>query len=1620
MTPLSFAQRRLWFLSRLEGPSPAYNVPVVLRLTGVPDRAALAAALADVVQRHEVLRTVFGAAGGEPYQRVLDRLDLPLFTVAGAPDTVDAAVARFANEPFDLATDAPIRARLFLAGGGTSLLVIVIHHVATDGWSMGPLLRDLAEAYAARSAGRPPAWEPLPVQYADYTLWQRDLLGDEDDPESLAAEQVAYWRAALDGAPGVLPLPLDRPRPAEPSGKGARVSAWLDAATHKGLLDAGRRGGASLYMVLQAGLAAALTRLGAGTDVPIGAPVAGRPDEALHDLVGFFVNSVVLRTDVSGDPTFAELIERVREADLAAFAHEDLPFDRLVERLNPDRSLAHHPFFQVMLTLQNGAPPAVRLGDLDGRVEPADVAGAKFDLSVFCTEIRGEAGEPAGVDVGVQYAADLFDEPTARLVLDVFARTLRALAAGPATRVGDADVLTGEEAAALAARRERLAAEPAAAAAGPSTVVTEARTPRQEILCGLFAAVLGRPSIGPDESFFRAGGHSLLAISLVNRVRTVLGAEIGVRDLFLAPTVAELDRRIAEHDGSAARPALVPAPRPERVPLSFAQRRLWVLGQWAVANRAYNIPIVLRLDQAPDEAALRAALADVSDRHESLRTIFPAVDGEPYQLILPAARPELTVETTTRAGLADAVERAIGYVFDLATDLPVRAWLLRTDDGGSTLVLLLHHIAGDGASLGPLLRDLSRAYAARTAGRPPAWPPLPVQYADYTLWQRDLLGDAADPASPMAAQLAFWKGALAGAPEVIDLPTDRPRPAEPSHNGALVPFTLDERVHAGLAQLARETGATLFMVLQAGLAVLLSRSGAGTDVPIGTVVAGRSDEALDDLVGFFVNTLVLRTDTAGNPTFAELVARVRDVDLAAYAHQDLPFERLVEELNPARSTAYHPLVQVMLVWQQTVGADLADAGLAGREVPLDTGVAKFDLSLAVREHRDADGAPGGIGGLLEYATDVFDQSTVAALADRLVRLLEAVAADPSRRVADVDLLAAGEADRLLGWGDGARAGTGRVHEVFQRRAAADPAATAVVFGTDRLTYAELDAAANRLAWHLLGLGVRRGDVVGVLLPRGTAMATAVLGVLKSGAAYAMLDPEFPDVRLAELAADAGVTVVVSENALAGRVSGVTVVRVDEPGREGLPADDPGVPGDERDAVCVMFTSGSTGRPKGALSSHRALVGTVTGQSYVDFGGVWLQCAPVSWDAFALEFWGPLLSGGVCVLQPGQRPQADRIAALVAEHGVDTMFLSTGLFNLMVDEFPAVFGALRQVMTGGEQASLEHVSRLRRDRPGLRLLHVYGPVESMIFTHWYPIVEPPVGTLPVGAPIGDRRCYVLDERLRLVPAGVVGEVYVAGGGLADGYLGRSGLSGAAFVADPYGEAGARMYRTGDLARWTADGVLELMGRADHQVKIRGFRIEPGEVEAVLMRHPGVGRVLVLARADRPGDKRLVAYVVPAGAADGVDPQDVRRFAAGVLPEHMVPSAVVVLETFPLMANGKVDRKQLPAPEYGPSAEGRAPRDAREAVLCDLYAEVLGVGGVSIDDSFFDLGGHSLLAAKLGSRISAVLGVELGIRDVFQAPTVAALTEHLARRAPQPEAPAESRPTLRRRTKAGARL
>ncbi|ROQ26717.1 AMP-binding enzyme [Streptomyces sp. PanSC19] len=1001
--PLSYAQRRLWFLGRLEGPSSAYNAPMVLTLDARPETTVLEAAVRDVTRRHQVLRTIYPVRDGEPYQLVLDAPDVRIeVEECAAPEDARARATEFADIPLDVTRELPLRAKLFTVDDGTAVLVLLVHHIATDGWSVGCLLADLDTAYRARAEGRAPDWAPLPVQYTDYTLWQRELL---DGEHGVREGQLAYWRKALDGIPAETRLPADRPRPTEPSHRGAVVTAELDALAHKALAAVARGRRVTFFMVVRAALALALRAAGAGEDVVVGTAVAGRPEQDLHDLVGFFVNTLALRTDLSGDPTLAELVRRVRDGDLAALAHDDLPFDLLVEDLNPERSLGRHPFFQVMVSAQTTRDTTVRLGPLTGVTDGADLAGAKFDLAFHCVETHDTGGEPGGVLLGLHYATDLYDEDTARILLALFQRALTAFAErADDTPLSEVGLLTAEERRGLDRRHDALARALARASDeggrttsrdGRGTGTRSATDPREEILRGLFAEVLDRDEVLPDDNFFKLGGHSLLAGKLTNRVRGALGLQAAIRDVFLAPTPRQLLRRLGEQGDGPARPPLRAVPealRPARVPLSAAQLRLWFLGRLEGPGATYNIPVVTRLHRPVEPAVLAAALADVADRHEVLRTVYRTADGEPYQQVLTGATPELQeVRADGPDAVRVAVDAAAGHVFDLETEIPFRAALVTDRDGGQTVVLLVHHIAGDGWSTNCLLADLDTAYRARAEGRAPDWAPLPVQYTDYTLWQHDLLDGEHGVG---AEQLAYWRKALDGLPPLLALPTDRPRPAESDGAGALTPFEVGPATHRVLLRHARSNGATLFMVVQAALAALLTRHGAGTDIAIGTTVAGRADDALHPLVGFFVNTLVLRTDTSGDPDFTELVRRVRASGLAAYSHQDLPFDRLVEHLSPHRSAAHAPLVQVMLQVHAAATGSGAPSVLDGEPVAFSAVGAKSDLTFALTELVDADGRPAGLRGALEYATALYDADTAALLARRLTETLDALAADP--------------------------------------------------------------------------------------------------------------------------------------------------------------------------------------------------------------------------------------------------------------------------------------------------------------------------------------------------------------------------------------------------------------------------------------------------------------------------------------------------------------------------------------------------------------------------------------------------------------------------------------------------
>ncbi|PJM91998.1 non-ribosomal peptide synthetase [Streptomyces sp. CB01373] len=2100
--PLSFAQRRLWFLHRMEGPSATYNIPLTLRLSGDLDQRALEAALADVVERHESLRTVFPTVDGVPCQRVLNPEEArPRLRVTELGEReLPERLAQSARYAFDLAEEPPLHAELFQLTAEEHVLLLVVHHIAGDGWSMGPLSRDLTAAYAARAEGAKPEWSPLPVQYADYALWQRELLGDGSDQDSLLSSQLGYWREQLANLPEQVELPFDRPRPAAMSYRGAHLPVRIDAELHQGLRTLARGGGASLFMVLQAGLAALLGKLGAGTDVPIGTPIAGRTDEAADDLVGFFVNTLVLRTDLSGDPSFSELLGRVRAYALAAYAHQDVPFEHLVEALNPARSLAHHPLFQTMLALQNAPLGTFDLPRLRVATDLVHTGTAKCDLTFILAEQPGEGG----LSGMVEYSTDLFDAATVTGIVERWLRLLRAVVADPGRRIGQVDVLSADELRALLpARTDRsegpsessltalferqvranptavaltdgevsltygelntranrlahalidrgvgpeqrvalalprsaeqvvavlavlkaggaylpvdpqypaariayllqdarpallvttsrigdlpgvdpvdrllldaadldglpdtdpevpldpghaayviytsgstgdpkgvvvphrnvvrlfgtterlfgfsaedvwtlfhsyafdfsvwelwgpllyggrlvvvdhdtsrspgrflellagervtvlnqtpsafyqlmqadaeapetgrslalrtvvfggealeharlaswyerhpddaprlvnmygitettvhvtyaaldgaetaagqvgaaipdlrtyvldahlrpvapgvpgelyvagaglargylnrpgltagrfvadpfgppgsrmyrsgdvvrravdgslryvgradqqvkvrgfrielgeieavLAAHPGMAqvavlarqdraddtrlvaylvpAAGtapssaelrahlrerlpeymvpsafvmldalpltangkldhralpapdlaPAATARAPRSPQEQILCELFAEVLGVASAGVEDDFFDLGGHSLLATRLAARIRATLGVEMPLRTLFEAPTPAGLAAALVA--AGPAQAALARRERPEAIPLSFAQRRLWFLHQLEGAGANYHISLAWRLSGDLDRRALEAAVADVVARHESLRTVFPAVDGVPYQQVLDvvAARPRLLVSRTTEAELPAAMAEAKAQRFDLSVDVPLRAGLFELAADEHVFQVVLHHIAGDGWSLGPLAQGLTTAYAARCRDEEPQWEELPVQYADYTLWQHELLGDAADGDSLFARQAAYWTRQLADLPEQLQLPGDRPRPAVASHRGGSVRARLDAELHRGLRELARAHGTSLFMVLQAGLAVLLSKLGAGDDIPVGSPVAGRTDQAQDELVGYFVNTLVFRTDTSGDPTFAELLGRVRETALAGYAHQDLPFEYLVEALNPVRSLAHHPLFQVMLVLQNAPRADFAPPGLRVGDMPSTSTTAKLDLLFTMSERHAQDGSPEGIDGSVEYSGDLYDPATVETMIERWERLLRAVVADPQRRLSRFGLLTAEEHGELtaLGTGPAAQAFTESLPELFRAQVRATPDAVAVVGPEASLTYAGLDARANRLAHALIARGARPERLVAVALPRSAELIVAILAVLKTGAAYLPVDPEYPAARVEYMLDDARPVLVVTDSRARGRLpeTGPTGWLVaDDPETAalvaGCPSTDPAVAIDPGHPAYVIYTSGSTGKPKGVVATHGGLRNLFANQCPLVFRtGEPLRMGlttSVSFDASCDQMFALYAGHELHVLDEATWSDPDAYLEYAARAGLDTVGGTPSYLQVLVEHGllndpqwrPSVVGL------GGETVPEQLWERLRA-ADGVFSLNYYGPSECTVDSVFAPLKSSQRQV--IGRPLGGVRLHVLDAALQPVPAGVPGELYIAGAGLARGYLNRPGLTAGRFVADPFGPAGTRMYRTGDLVRWGSDGNMEFLGRTDDQVKVRGYRIELGEIEAALAEHPQVVQAAVIVRQDRAEDTRLVAYLVPAGGAE-LRPDDLRAHLRERLPDYMVPAAFVSLAALPLNANGKLDRRALPEPEYAASRVGRGPHTPQEHVLAGLFAEVLGLSQVGVDDDFFDLGGHSLLATRLVARVRAALGVELALRTLFQTPTVAGLAAAL---------------------------
>ncbi len=1152
------------------------------------------------------------------------------------------------------------------------------------------------------------------------------------------------------------------------------------------------------------------------------------------------------------------------------------------------------------------------------------------------------------------------------------------------------------------------------------------QTPAEEVLAGLWAETLGVAEVAAGDDFFALGGHSLLAARLLSRVRNAFGVDLPLSALFAAPTVAGLAAALAaaRREGSAEPPPLpiTAVDRDTRMFLSFAQERLWFLAQWMPDSPAYNIPAAVVLDGALDVHALAAALGEIVRRHEVLRTTFSAIAGLPVQILGAASGVPLPLVDLTALGAAGEPAAALLSAeearrpFDLHRGPLLRACLLRLTASRHVVLLSLHHIAADGWSMGVLIGELVALYRSVQAGQPSPLPPLRLQYADFSAWQRErAAGEGA------SGDIAWWRGFLAGAPAGIDLPADRPRPAWSIHRGALSPFQLDPPRTARLRSLARHGGATLFMILLAAFQALLARLSGATDLVVGTAVDQRTPE-VEGLIGLFVNLLALRGDLSGDPPFAVLLARTRRATLDAHDHRDLPFERLVAAVEPVRHPGRNPLFQVAFSLQSAPLPEAALPGLTLAVSELDTGTARFDLTLLLRE------AAGGVAGSLEHSTDLFDAATIDRVLAGLGNLLDAVAESGAADLplSRLPLLAAAERRQILeDWTQSAdrRPREGSLGELFLRQAVRAPQAVALVAGTPEMaettemTYGELAQRAWAVAQRLRALGAGPDVPVALCLERSLELVVGMLGIVLAGGAYVPLDLGYPVERLAWMLEDSGARIVVTRGVSATSLSaslgrlleagGLRILDLDAAAEDfsgpvAMPAM-PAMPEISPDNLAyIVFTSGSTGRPKGVAATHRGVTRLVVNPGYFDLGPAetLLQLAPVSFDASTFEIWGALLNGGRLVLPPPGPVALRELGETLRWHRVTTLFLTTGLFHQMIDQEPAGLAGLRQLLFGGDVASTPRVRRALDLLPGVRLIHAYGPTEATTFATCRTVSRKQAtgARLPLGRPVPRTSVWILDPGLEPVPPGVPGELWLGGDGLARGYLGRPELTAERFVPSPFapaGNGGERLYRTGDLARWLPDGGVDLLGRIDRQVKIRGFRVEPAEVEAGLERHPAIAACVVQPRGDGE-DKRLIAWIVPAASNPLPADADLLAWCRERLPPFLVPAAFVRLGALPLDPNGKVDRGALPEPARARRTEGFvAPRTPVETQVAAVWAEVLGLDRIGAEDDFFLLGGHSLLATQIVSRLSRDFGLELGLRAFFAEPTVAGVAAAITR-------------------------
>ena len=1586
----SYSQAAMWFLHQLDAASTAYHVAFAARICSTLDAAALECALQRLLDRHPMLRTTFANHDTGPVQTVANhqRVAFDLIEAEGwAKDELHHEVLQVFARPFDLERGPVLRVTLFWRPATADraaehVLLVVAHHIIMDGWSIAIFLNELMAFYrtetgAAPANGASAVLPALNVRYADYVLWQHQLLSG---PEGNRLEQ--FWQRELSDLPPSLALPTDYARPPIQVYDGATALFTIDAALTAQLRTLARAEGVTLYMLALAAWHLLLARISGQDDLLIGSPMAGRDQAAYSGVIGDFVNMVVLRLgheSASRQPRLSvrDFLRQVRGKVLAALDHQEYPFALLVERLRAARDASRTPVFQVSLDwqkLQRFGP----LGPLFLPYSPdqhVDVAGLTLQ-PYFIPQQEGQldlALQMVEADEHVygalRYSTALFEPDTIIWMHNAFTSLLETIVTNPDQQLANLEI-------------------------GVVAMSEQA-----------FLVHLRQLDIK-----IWVEGERLRVSAPAGRMTPELQQEIGRRKQEL---IALLNR--APTAGPAA-PSLKPVERQGPMPLSFAQQRLWFLDQMNPGSSAYNMVFPMNVKGKLQIDVLRRVLSTIVSRHEVLRSRFVLVDGQPAQ-VADAPRPfdlplvdlqHLPLDEAHKAAIRRAEEEAC-TPFDLAAGPLLRGVIMQLGPEEYALVIACHHIISDGWSIGVMTRELMTLYDTMAAGKPASLPPLPIQYADYAWWQRQ-----AAQSERTQREMSYWKRKLAQPLPILDMPTDHPRPAVMSERGTRREFTWGRALVDEVQAFSRKNGVTTYMTLLAAFNALLYRYTRQEDILVGSPVAGREQSETEPLIGFFVNNIVLRTDLSGAPTFRQLLERVRTVTLEAYEHQHVPFDRLVEALHPDRDPSRPPFFQILFSLQNMNMEDVHLVDTTMKRMEIETQTTRFDLTVELWER------PDEMLCFIEYCTDLFEEKTIQRLMGHYETLLKAILRDPDQKIGDLPLLTADERQQLLdGWNDTAVDYPRHqpVHRLFEAQAAQRPHAVAVTCSGAAIRYDELNSAANQLARHLQSLGCGAGALVGIFMDRSIEMVMALLAVHKAGAAYLPLDPAFPADRLAFMLEDSAAGYLIAQAHLADQMPAhhAQVVMVDDDwplvatqSSENLPfatsalaADAVGEDEDEvydsEQLAYVLYTSGSTGRPKGVQVPQRALVNFLVSMQAapgMTAQDILLSVTTLSFDIAGLEIFLPLITGG----------QIEMVSYAVATDGAALLEKLHSCRATIMQATPATWRLLLsagwqstpglKILCGGEAMPGELANQLLGRCASL--WNMYGPTETTI---WSTIeqVSAGEGIMPIGRPIANTQVYILDEAQRPLPIGIAGELYIGGDGVAHGYLNRPELTAEKFVLDPFAGGTQRMYRTGDLARWRADGRLEFLGRIDFQVKIRGFRIELGEIEAVLDEHPAVRQAVVMAREDTPGDLRLVAYLLlDAGTAPSAS--DLRSYLKEKLPDYMTPALYVTVDAFPLTPNGKVNRKALPAPSEGrveTSVHYVAPRNETERSIAAIWQSVLAVEKVGITDNFFDLGGHSLLIIQVHNQLRRSLETTLTIAQMFQYPTIEALAAHLQR-------------------------